>query len=176
MADAPSKNPTRDATDWPYTASFEELSASMSPEQKHRYTQWRAMQRQRDLRWTDEPEVLRQRGKDSRDLSGLFIKKDSDEGDLFGALELAETDSEAESDAPFGKQYGSDYASQTATMLRNPIRLSTSAQRLMSGSPSTYADGNSRYVGISERTFLKPETPLANAAKRRLEKTRGQRR
>lgn len=169
MADAPNRAVLEPGSD-------EDLEHNVPPDVKHRYTQWRAMQRQRDLTPTRDPDVMRKRGEESRALMGMFARPGSGDANLFDMLNERETDTEAEQDTPFGKQYGSDYASQTSAMLRNPIRLSTGTQKAIEPSPTAYADGNSRYVGISERTFLKPETPLANAAKRRLEKTRGQRR
>ena len=142
--------------------SFEDLSKDMTPDMKHRYTQWRAMQRQRDLSQTRDPEVLRKRGEESRALRSMFFKPSEFEDVDF--LEASETDTQAENPTPFGKEYGSDYATAAAHRLRNPIRLSPATQKVVE-SPSGYADGNSRYVGISERTFM-PETKLQKMAKK----------
>lgn len=161
----------------PEPGSFEDLEQNVPPDVKHRYTQWRAMQRQRDLSPTRDPEVLRKRGEESRALMGMFARPGSNDGNLFEMMGESETDSQSESEHPLGKEYGSDYASQSAAMQRSPIRLSPATQTLVESKPAAaYNDLNSRYVGISERTFLQPESPLANAAKRRLEKARGQRR
>ena len=141
--------------------SFEDLSKNMTPDMKHRYTQWRAMQRQRNLSRTGDQEVLRKRGEESRALRSMFFKPSEFEDVDF--LEESETDTEAENPTPFGKDYGSDYASQSAAMQRSPIRLSPATHKLVESSPTAYADGNSRYVGISERTFLAP--PNNNRAK-----------
>lgn len=147
----------------PEPGSFEDLEQNVPPDVKHRYTQWRAMQRQRNLSPTRDPEVLRKRGEESRALMGMFARPGSGDADLFDMLNERETDTEAEQDTPFGKDYGSDYASQTAAMQRNPIRLSPGTKKAIEPSPTAYADGNSRYVGISERTFLAP--PNNNRAK-----------
>lgn len=141
---------------------FAELAEKLTPEQKHRYTQMRAASRYRDKTATNEPEAQRKRGEESRALRDMFVKPD--ERDLFDALEMAETDTEAENPTPFGAQYGSDYATAAAHRLRNPIRLSPATQKVVE-SPSGYVDGNSRYVGISERTFI-PETKLQKMAKK----------
>ena len=163
--------------------SFEDLSKNMTPDMKHRYTQWRAMQRQRDLSRTGDQEVLRKRGEESRALRSMFFKPSEFEDVDF--LESSETDTEAENPTPFGTQYGSDYAGPEAADRRKVAaqqfitRHRAAIARELPPPPPTgqgYNDLNSRQVGISERTFLQPESPLANAAKRRLEKARGQRR
>jgi len=48
--------------------SFEDLAKGLTPDQKHRYTQWRAMQRQRILGKTNDEKELALRGKESRAL------------------------------------------------------------------------------------------------------------
>jgi hypothetical protein len=147
----------------PEPGSFEDLERNVPPDVKHRYTQWRAMQRQRDLSPTRDPEVLRKRGEESRALMSMFARPGSNDGNLFEMMGESETDTQAESEHPLGAQYGSDYASHSAAMQRNPIRLSPATQKRVESSPTAYADGNSRYVGISERTFLAP--PNNNRAK-----------
>ena len=144
--------------------SFEDLEQNVPPDVKHRYTQWRAMQRQRDLSPTRDPEVLRKRGEESRALMSMFVRPGSNDANLFDAIAESETDTQAENPTPFGKEYGSDYATAAAHRQRNPIRLSPATQKVVE-SPSGYADGNSRYVGISERTFM-PETKLQKMAKK----------
>jgi len=90
----------------------------------------------------------------------MFIKPD--ERELVDALEMSETDTEAEDETPFGKEFGSQYASPRAA-----------AQRMTPAQPPTatpkagYNDLNSRPVGISERTFM-PD--LQAAATRKLKR------
>lgn len=150
--------------------SFEDLAKGLSPDEKHRYTQWRASSRYRDKTPSSDPEVQRKRGEESRALLSMFTKPNSDEDALFRMLEESETDTEVENPTPLGKEYGSAYASKEAAAARmTPMaRTATPAK--------SYTDLNSRPVGFSERTFMPPEGALANAAKRKLEKNRGQRR
>lgn len=146
--------------------SFADLAKGMTPDEKHRYTQWRAAQQQRDFSPTKDPEVMRKRGQESRDLLAMFTKPGSDEDVLFKMLDDSETDTEVESDAPLGKQYGSEYASQKAAAARKSPQAATQPPR--STAPQQgYTDLNSRLVGISERTFM-PD--LQAAAKRKLKR------
>jgi hypothetical protein len=157
---------------------FDDLAKGLTPDQKHRYTQWRSSQRQAYADAYDSGKLkgMRERGETFPNTLSMFARPGTDEDSLFEMMGESETDSQSEIDHPFGKDYGSNYASQTAAMQRNPIRISPGTKKALEPSPTAYADGNGRYVGISERTFLQPESPLANAAKRRLEKARGQRR
>lgn len=171
----------------PEPGSFEDLEQNVPPDVKHRYTQWRAMQRQRDLSPTRDPEVLRKRGEESRALISMFARPGSNDANLFEMMGESETDTQAESEHPFGKEFGSRYASPEAADQRKSAaqqfitrHRAALAQRSSLPSPQpvsqSYTDLNSRPVGFSERTFMPPEGALANAAKRKLEKNRGQRR
>ena len=143
--------------------AFDDLATDLTPDQKHRYTQLRAAMRAQNTTPTDDPKERRRRGAETSSLYAMFTKPNSDEDALFQMLEEAENEEQAKNPAPFGKEFSSQYASKTAAMQRNPIRLSPGTKKALEPSPTAYADGNGRYVGISERTFLAP--PNNNRAK-----------
>jgi hypothetical protein len=152
---------------------FDDLAKGLTPDQKHRYTQWRSSQRQAYADAYDSGKLkgMRERGETFPNTLSMFARPGTDEDSLFEMMGESETDSQSEIDHPFGKEFGSQYASPQAA-----ARRMTPARPPMATPKAGYNDLNSRQVGISERTFLQPESPLANAAKRRLEKARGQRR
>ena len=147
---------------------FDDLAKGLTPDQMHRYTQWRLSQRQAYADAYDSGKLkgMRERGETFPNLLPMFARPGTDEDSLFEMLGESESDSQSEIDHPFGAQYGNDYASQSAAMQRSPIRLSPATQKLVESKPAAgYNDLNSRYVGISERTFM-PETKLQKMAKK----------
>jgi hypothetical protein len=141
---------------------FAELAEKLTPEQKHRYTQLRAAQRQIQKDMPPFAVMGPKKIEEWNAVRSMFLKPG--ESEQFDAIERAETDTEVENDLPLGKEYGSDYATAAAHRQRNPIRLSPGTQKVVESAPG-YADGNSRYIGISERTFM-PETKLQKMAKK----------
>jgi hypothetical protein len=132
----------------------------MTPDQKHRYTQWRSAQRQAYADAYDSGKLkgMRERGETFPNLLPMFARPGTDEDAMFEMMGESETDSQAEMDFPLGKEFGSGYASKEAA-----------AARMTPAPPKAtpakgYTDLNSRPVGISERTFY-PPTPKAARAK-----------
>lgn len=139
---------------------FDDFAKGLTPDQMHRYTQWRLSQRQAYADAYDSGKLkgMRERGETFPNLLPMFARPGTDEDSLFEMMGESESDSQSEMDHPFGAQYGSDYASPQAAAQRM-----TPAQPPIATPKAAYNDLNSRYVGISERTFLAP--PNNNRAK-----------
>lgn len=146
--------------------AFDDLASDLTPDQKHRYTQLRAAMRRQDTTPTNDPAERRRRGQETSSLYAMFTKPNSDEDVLFQMLEEGETEAQAKNRTPFGKEFGSKYASPGAAHRRKnskSVEPAEPTQQPQEGWGSGYNDLNSRYVGISERTFLAP--PNNNRAK-----------